>query len=95
MAEVDSNLNYLLGRLSLVTQEFNQIKVGLGKALDNIKSSFEIVQTKIQGIVFICGVYYSSFNCEHFVILGPGPHKIQSEENETDYNLQSKADAQA
>lgn len=52
MAEVDSNLNYLLGRLSLVTQEFNQIKVGLGKALDNIKSSFEVVQTKIQGIYF-------------------------------------------
>lgn len=48
MAEVDSNLNYLLGRLSLVTQEFNQIKEGLGSALDNIKSSFQIVQSKIE-----------------------------------------------
>lgn len=49
MAEVDENLNYLLGRLSLVTQEFNQIKTGLGSALDNIRSSFQIVQNKIQG----------------------------------------------
>lgn len=74
MAEVDSNLNYLLGRLSLVTQEFNQIKTGLGSALDNIKSSFQIVQSKIQDV-------------------GPGPHKIQSEENETDYNLLPQRDA--
>lgn len=47
MQEVDSNLNYLLGRLSLVTQEFNQIKFGLGEALDNIRSSFETVQKKV------------------------------------------------
>lgn len=46
MSEVDENLNYLLGRLSLVTQEFNQIKTGLGAALDNIKSSFKEVQEK-------------------------------------------------
>lgn len=49
MTEVDSNLNYLLGRLSLVTHEFNQIKVGLGSALDNIRNSFQIVETKIKG----------------------------------------------
>lgn len=49
MGEVDENLNYLLGRLGLVTQEFNQIKVGLGSALENIRSSFQIVQNKIQG----------------------------------------------
>lgn len=47
MQEVDSNLNYLLGRLSLVTQEFNQIKFGLGEALDNIRSSFMTVQEKV------------------------------------------------
>lgn len=46
MTEVDENLNYLLGRLSLVTQEFNQIKTGLGVALDNIKASFKVVQEK-------------------------------------------------
>ncbi|CAK9801494.1 hypothetical protein ANTQUA_LOCUS2860 [Anthophora quadrimaculata] len=46
MAEVDKNLNYLLGRLSLVTQEFNEIKAGLGTALDNIKASFKEVQDK-------------------------------------------------
>ncbi|XP_053694686.1 uncharacterized protein LOC128742371 [Sabethes cyaneus] len=49
MAEVDSNLNYLLGRLSLVTQEFNLIKTGLGKALDEIKSSFNEVQERVKG----------------------------------------------
>lgn len=48
MSEVDENLNYLLGRLSLVTQEFNQIKTGLGTALDNIRSSFHAVQDKLK-----------------------------------------------
>lgn len=48
MSEVDENLNYLLGRLSLVTQEFNQIKEGLGGALDKIKRSFLEVQEKIK-----------------------------------------------
>ncbi|XP_076661505.1 uncharacterized protein LOC143365317 isoform X2 [Halictus rubicundus] len=46
MTEVDKNLNYLLGRLSLITQEFNLIKTGLGTALDNIKASFKEVQDK-------------------------------------------------
>ncbi|XP_055639806.1 adventurous-gliding motility protein Z [Toxorhynchites rutilus septentrionalis] len=49
MSEVDSNLNYLLGRLSLVTQEFNLIKRGLGQALDEIKSSFMEVQNRLKG----------------------------------------------
>lgn len=47
MAEVDENLNYLLGRLSLVTQDFSQIKSGLTRALDDIRSSFMAVQKKI------------------------------------------------
>lgn len=48
MGEVDENLNYLLGRLSLVTQEFNQIKKGLGHALDEIRESFLAVQQKVK-----------------------------------------------
>lgn len=50
MSEVDDNLNYLLGRLSLVTQEFNQIKTGLGAALDNIRSSFLEVEDKVKHV---------------------------------------------
>lgn len=49
MTEVDDNLNYLLGQLSVVTQEFNQIKTGLGEALDKIKTSFHFVQAKLEG----------------------------------------------
>lgn len=49
MVEVDDNLNYLLGQLSVVTQEFNQIKIGLGEALDKIKTSFHFVQAKLEG----------------------------------------------
>lgn len=49
MGEVDENLNYLLGRLSLVMQEFNQVKSGLGNALDTIRSSFHEVQSKVKG----------------------------------------------
>lgn len=48
MAEMDSNLNYLLGRLSLVTQEFNSIKSDLGSALDNIRHAFISVQKKVK-----------------------------------------------
>lgn len=48
MIEVDDNLNYLMGKLSLVTQEFNQIKTGLGKALDEIRESFQEVQNKVK-----------------------------------------------
>lgn len=44
MSEVDDNLNYLLGRLSLVTQEFKEIKVGLGEALESIRIGLETVQ---------------------------------------------------
>ncbi|XP_063917255.1 putative leucine-rich repeat-containing protein DDB_G0290503 [Zophobas morio] len=47
ITEVDENLNYLLGKLSLVTQEFNQIKSGLGKALDEMRSTYKTVREKI------------------------------------------------
>jgi hypothetical protein len=47
--EVDSNLNYLMGRLSLVTQQFNQIRTGLGDVLDNIRSGFKEVEKEMKG----------------------------------------------
>jgi len=36
MGEVDENLNYMLGQLSLVVSEFNQVKTGLGEAMEGI-----------------------------------------------------------
>merc|ERR1712130_677619 len=36
-SEVDDNLNYMLGQLSLVVSEFNQVKTGLGEAMEGIE----------------------------------------------------------
>ncbi|XP_072382839.1 uncharacterized protein [Diabrotica undecimpunctata] len=47
ITEVDENITSLLGRLSMVTQEFNKIKTGLSTALEQIKESFHAVQGKI------------------------------------------------
>lgn len=49
MLQVDENLNYLLGKLSLVTQEFDRIKSGLGDALDKAKTRLNTAQPKIEG----------------------------------------------
>ena len=43
MGEVDENLNYLLGRMSLVVQEFNMVRGGLGTALQSLKDSLKEV----------------------------------------------------
>jgi len=36
MVDVDDNLNYMLGQLSLVVQEFNTVKSGLNEAMDGL-----------------------------------------------------------
>ncbi|XP_057331797.1 uncharacterized protein LOC130671742 [Microplitis mediator] len=41
ITEIDGNLNYLLGRLSITTQEFKKIKTELGFALDDINQYFK------------------------------------------------------
>ncbi|KAK9888007.1 hypothetical protein WA026_000292 [Henosepilachna vigintioctopunctata] len=48
LMELDENLNYLLGRLMLVSHEFSQSKNGISKALDEIKGTFLEVQDKIK-----------------------------------------------
>lgn len=50
MVEVDEHLNFLLGKISLFTQEFNQIKSDLGEKLENIKISFKTVQEQIKDV---------------------------------------------
>ena len=40
--EVDDHLNFLLGRLSLVVQEFNQVRGGLGEALESLRSGLAV-----------------------------------------------------
>merc|ERR1712200_61267 len=46
MTEVDDNLNYMLSQLSLVVSEFNQVKTGLGKAMEGIGDELLELRTK-------------------------------------------------
>lgn len=71
MSEVDENLNYLLGRLSLVTQEFKEIKIGLGEALENIRIGLQTVQGSGNKMA---------------TDLGPGPNPIDEEPLSEDLN---------
>lgn len=41
VGEVEENLNFLLGRLSLVVSEFNQMKSGIGAELDLLRTKFK------------------------------------------------------
>ena len=45
--EVDDHLNYLLGRLSLVVQEFNQVRSGLGEALEAMRLGIPGSETSV------------------------------------------------
>lgn len=47
MIKVDEDLNYFLGRLSLVAQEFQMTKGDLENALQGIKDTFQSVQKKM------------------------------------------------
>jgi len=43
MVDVDDNLNYMLGQLNLVVQEFNQVKTGMAEALGGIEDGLQDV----------------------------------------------------
>ncbi|XP_065349195.1 kinesin-1 heavy chain [Cloeon dipterum] len=49
MTEVDGNLNYLLGKIALVTNEFNMIKRELGVALAQARSDFAKLHSAAEG----------------------------------------------
>jgi len=48
MGQVDDNLQFLLGRLSLVTQEFNAVKSSVGATLDGLRTGMADVQNSIK-----------------------------------------------
>jgi len=50
MSDVDDNLNYMLSQLSLVVSEFNQVKTGLGQAMEGMEEELLEEYKKQQGI---------------------------------------------
>ena len=46
---MDDNLNYMLSQLSLVVSEFNQVKTGLGQAMEGMEEDLLEEFKKQQG----------------------------------------------
>lgn len=47
MIDMDTNLNFLLGKLGLMSTEFANIKQDLANALDDLRNSFQLVQEQM------------------------------------------------
>uniref|UniRef100_A0A0K8W3J9 Paramyosin n=1 Tax=Bactrocera latifrons TaxID=174628 RepID=A0A0K8W3J9_BACLA len=47
MLDMDTNLNYLLGKLSVMSQEFGAIKQGLADSLEQLRNTFHVMQEKL------------------------------------------------
>ncbi|XP_014282898.1 CAP-Gly domain-containing linker protein 1 [Halyomorpha halys] len=50
VSDVKENLNYLMGRLLLVTQEFNQTKGDLATAFENLRNTFKSVRQDVKDL---------------------------------------------
>lgn len=48
--QMNENVNYLIGRLSVMNQEFGSIKLGLGESLDDLRKTFSALQGKMPQI---------------------------------------------
>ncbi|KAH8238879.1 hypothetical protein KR038_005725 [Drosophila bunnanda] len=47
MIDMDENLNYLLGKLSLMSSEFANIKKGLADSLEDLRNSFHLIHERM------------------------------------------------